>query len=148
MKLFLIRVPFSSVDGRAVKHEIILCAGKMKTYWLSRRLNRSPATRSIKPADDDEELEKKDSLLSPDLPCPSAERIHQQIEKSKPLYSPITLREVRARSSISEVPMNSNLNKIKGIFYLLCQLAVEIVNKRPMFCVLQRTVLARWVPRR
>lgn len=79
----------------------------MKTYWLIKHEHRP----SVRRKSGDEFLE-----IEPDHPLPSTscstDKMHE--EKDKRIYSPITFHDVRARFSISEVPVNNNLNKTKG----------------------------------
>lgn len=84
----------------------------MKTYWLIKHEHRPPVPRMLT---DGEFLENN---IEPDHPLPSTscsnDKVHE--EKDKRIYSPITFHDVRARFSISEVPVNNNLNKAKGNF--------------------------------
>lgn len=93
---------------------IIFITGKMKTYWLLEHENRPSVKQKLKNFDileNNIELDKLTTRCSS-----SADRINQA-DKDKRIYSPITFHDVRVRSSVSEVPVNNNLNKVKGNFY-------------------------------
>lgn len=93
----------------------ILITGKMKTYWLLEHENRP----SVKPKNFDIFLENiEPSYIFSPRGSSSADGINQ-VDKDKRMYSPITFHDVRARSSVSEIPVNNNLNKVKGNFTLL-----------------------------